>query len=249
MGEASEQEGALSADARFATTHWSTVLAAADAQSERASAALASLCRTYWYPVYVYVRRAGRSREDAQDLTQEFFARVLQKRYLDAADPEKGRFRSFLLVVLKGFLANEWDRANRQKRGGGCEILSLDADTTEERYRAEPADDATPERAFERRWATTLLEQVLDRLEKELVNAGKGEFMAALKPFLIGEQERNAYEQVALRLGMTEGAIRVAVHRLRQRYRELLRFEIAQTVSRPEEIDGEIRHLFAAVSS
>jgi RNA polymerase sigma-70 factor (ECF subfamily) len=186
-------------------------------------------------------------------LTQEFFARLLEKRYLDAADPEKGKFRSFLLTALKRFMANEWDRTQRLKRGGGRKVLSLDDFQFDEGangacHPPEPADDETPERAFDRRWAITLLDRVLDRLEKDSAAKGKSELFAALKPFLTDEDERGAYLETATALKMTEGASRVAVHRLRQRYRELLRFEIAQTLSQPEMIDEEIRHLFAAVT-
>lgn len=223
-------------------------MAATQTDSRRAEA-LEKLCRTYWFPIYVYVRCLGHDSEDARDLTQAFFARVLEKRYLDSADRNKGKFRSFLLTILKGFLANEWDRDHRLKRGGGCEIIPLDDESTEARYRTEVIDEAIPESAFQRRWAITLLDQVLNRLESELVVEDKGDFFNALKPFLTGDGEGTAYAEIASTLAMTEGALRVAVHRLRQRYRELLRFEIAQTVSCPEEIDEEIRCLFAALAS
>jgi len=253
MGDLMPKTGTLPENAQFVTTHWSVVLAAVDTDSDRAAEALDKLCRAYWHPLYVYVRRLGHGHEQARDLTQEFFARLLEKRFLDAVDPEKGKFRSFLLTALKRFMANEWDRTQRLKRGGDCVILpfegfQFDEDVNGACHLPEPADDETPEKAFERRWAITLLDRVLDRLEKDSAAGGKSELFAALKPFVTGEDERGAYLEAATALKMTEGASRVAVHRLRQRYRELLRFEIAQTVSQPELIDDEIRSLFAAVT-
>ena len=231
----------------FATTHWTAVLAAADEASPHAAEALEALCRTYWYPLYAFVRRKGHDAPEAEDLTQEFFARLLEKKYLEAAAPEKGKFRSFLLTAFKRFLANEWDRANRQKRGGGRELISLDETKAENCYRAEPADTMTPEKIFERSWALKLLEQVLNRLEREHVQAGKRELFEELQIFLTGEKSRSPYAEIAARLRMSEGTLKVTVHRLRRRYRELLRLEVAQTVASPAEIDGEIRHLFAAL--
>jgi RNA polymerase sigma-70 factor (ECF subfamily) len=232
----------------FGTTHWSVVLLAGQAESSKAESALARLCQTYWYPLYVYVRRLGQSHDDAEDLVQGFFARVLEKNYIKDADREKGKFRSFLLMTLKRFMANEWDRANRLKRGGACQILSLDQENTENRYLAEPAADLPPEKAFERQWATTLLDQVLARLEAELVAVGKARIFEELKPIVSGERSQSSYAEIGLKLGMSEAAIKVTVHRLRQRYRELLRLEIANTVATPEEIDDEIRQLFAALA-
>ena len=224
------------------------MLAAGQHGSPNAQAALEKLCRTYWHTLYVYVRRQGHTPEDAQDLTQAFFARLLEKNYLEAAEPDKGKFRSFLLIVFKRFLANEWDRANREKRGGGQQVISLDAASAETRYRAEPADAMTPETAFERRWALQLLEDVLNRLEKEYVAAGKGKIFEELHVLLTGEKNQSPYAEIAARLRMSEGTLKVTVHRLRRRYRELLRLEVAHTVASPAEIDGEIRHLFAAIS-
>ena len=206
------------------------------------------LCRTYWYPLYAYVRRQGHTPEDSQDFTQAFFARLLEKNYLETAEPEKGKFRSFLLIMFKRFLANEWDRANREKRGGGQQVISLDAASAETRYRAEPADTLTPEKAFARRWAWQLLEDVLNRLEKEYLAAGKGKIFEGLHGFLTGENNQSPYAEIAARLRMSEGTLKVTVHRLRRRYRELLRLEVAHTVASPAEIDGEIRHLLAAIS-
>jgi RNA polymerase sigma factor (sigma-70 family) len=231
-------------DGWFKTTHWTMVLNASRRDSPQASAALANLCQTYWSPVYSFVRRSGHGPEDAKDLTQEFFFRLLEKEYLKALDREGGKFRSFLLVVLKRFLANEWDRANRQKRGGGRQIVSIDEWNTELRYLNEPADNRTPETVFERRWALAVLEQVMNRLQAESSGAGKAELFGGLKDFLGGDGGGASYSEVATRLQTNEGALRVAVHRLRRRYREILREEIAGTVASPGEIDDEIRHLF-----
>ncbi len=231
----------------FGPTHWSVVLQAGTPESTHADAARARLCQAYWYPIYFYVRRLGHSQEEAQDLTQEFFARMLQKNYFQTADPLKGKFRSFLLLMLKRFMANEWDRANRQKRGGGQEVLSLDAQDTENRYLAEPADTLSPDKAFERRWAVTLMAQVFQRLQQECAAAGKGELFEELRPFLQGENEET-YDALSRRLQMPRATLKVLVHRYRQRYGQLLREQIAPTVSRPEEIEDEIRDLFAALS-
>jgi len=224
------------------------VLHANDGQSPQADAALAALCQAYWYPLYVFVRRQGQSSEDAQDLVQGFFARVLEKNYLKNADRDKGKFRSFLLIALKRFLTNEWDRANCQKRGGGQQLLSLDEESTEMRFRSEPKDEMSPEKAFERRWAMTLLAQVLTQLKVESHAAGKGELFDQLEVFLSGENDGNSYSEAGQKLNLTQEALRMSVFRLRQRFRELLRREIANTVDSPEAIDEEIRHLFAALS-
>jgi RNA polymerase sigma factor (sigma-70 family) len=230
----------------FVTTHWSVVLTAGRTGSTDARAALEKLCRTYWHPIYAFVRRRGYSAEDAQDLTQEFFARLLEKNWLGDVDPVKGRFRSFLLASLKHFLANEWDRARAQKRGGGQVLIPIDVKTAETSCGFEPADNVTAEKIFERRWALTLLDQVLQRLRDEYVHDGKGKLFEQLKPTLTEESRSVAYAEIAERLGTTEGAVKVAVYRLRQRYRELLRAEIADTVAGPTEIEDEIHSLFAA---
>ena len=214
--------------------------------SAGAQAALAKLCAAYWYPLYAFVRRQGLGEHDAQDLTQEFFARLLQKGWLGDVERERGRFRSFLLAAMKHFLANEWDRSRAKKRGGGVATLALDAMSAETRYRHEPADTQTAEKLFDRRWALTLLDQVLARLRAEMLAAGKLADFDALKFCLSGE--KTAYAEVARTLGMSEGAVKVAVHRLRERYRALLRAEIAETVATSDEIDGELRHLLAALS-
>ncbi len=231
----------------FSTTHWSIVLAAGDTQTPQAHEALSNLCQTYWYPLYAFVRRQGYSRHDAQDLTQEFFARLLRSHYFAAADRKRGRFRSFLLASLKHFLMHEWEKARAAKRGGGQQIFSLDTESGEMRYASEPAE--SPEKLFDRRWALTLLDRVVRRMESDYAQAGKGNQFAELKPALTGEKGLPAYTDIATRLGMTEGAVKVAVHRLRQRYRELLLAEIAHTVSRPEEVEQELRELFSALSS
>jgi RNA polymerase sigma-70 factor (ECF subfamily) len=233
---------------RFATTHWSVILTAADQSSPASADALAELCRTYWYPVYAFVRRQGQSHDTAQDLTQEFFARMLEKRYIDDVGPEKGRFRTFLLVCLKRFLANEWDRANAQKRGGGKRALSIDFEDAEGRYNLEPAHGMTPQRIFERRWALTVLERTLAALAEEFRAGGKSELFETLKVYLLGESAAPSYADAGGKLGMSEGAIKVAVHRLRERYRQALRKEIASTVSDANDVDQEIKELMTALS-
>jgi len=225
------------------TTHWSVVLAARDNASPDSAAALEALCRTYWYPLYAFVRRQGHAACDAQDLTQEFFARLLEKGYLAAAAREKGRFRTFLRVALKRFLANEWRRANRLKRGGGQVHLEWDTAIGEKRYEAERADGLTPERLYERRWAMTLLEQVLARLRAEHEAAGKEAEFDQLKGVLMSERGGIDYAELATGLGVSEGAARVAVHRLRKRFRELFRAAVADTVSGPKEVESELRYL------
>ena len=230
----------------FATTHWSVVLnAGGGGDSLRTATALEQLCRTYWYPLYAYVRRRGHDTQEAQDLTQEFFARLLQSRALQGVNRERGRFRAFLLASLNHFLANEWHRARTLKRGGGMALISFDAATAEERYRLEPVDESTPEKIYERRWALALLDQVLIRLRDECVANGKGELFEQLRPWLSAARGAFSYEKISAKTGLSEAAARQAVHRLRQRYRELLRTEIAQTVSSPQEIDDEVRHLFS----
>lgn len=244
-----KQESGSGNSRRFATTRWSIVLAAGNRSSPQSASALATLCETCWYSLYEYVRRSGHDADDARDLTQALFARLLEKNDLAAADPERGRFRSFLLASLKHFLANEWDRARAEKRGGGRAVLSIDFGTAEQRYRAEPSHDLTPEKIFERRWALVLLENVLARLHDESAQAGKTDSFDRLKCFLTGEQPALTYGQLAAELNTSEGALKVAVHRLRRRYRELLRAEIEETVADPEEIDQEIRDLFSALGS
>jgi RNA polymerase sigma factor (sigma-70 family) len=232
----------------FVTTHWSVVLTAGRSDTTRAQAALEKLCRAYWYPLYAYVRRRGTPAEDARDLTQEFFARLLAQNWVANADRERGKFRSFLLGTMNHFLADEWDRARAQKRGGGVAPVTLQLDTAETRYGFEPADNTTPEGIFERRWALTLLEQVLNRLRAEFEQEGKADLFAALHPCLVGERTAQPYAELAAKLGVTESAVKSSVHRLRQRYRQLLRDEIAQTVAAPGEVDEELRHLLAVLA-
>lgn len=233
--------------ARFATTHWSVVLAAGR-DTARGRDSLARLCQTYWFPLYAYVRRRGYAPEDAQDLTQAFFARLLEKNWVAAADRSKGRFRSFLLAAMKHFLADQWDRERAQKRGGDIPRLSLPLETAEARYLSEPADMETPERIFERRWALTLLDEVLERLRSEYDRDGKGTLFTALHPCLVGERATQPYADLARSLGSTEGAVKSAVHRLRLRYRQLLREEIAGTLDEGEAVEDELRHLFAVLT-
>ena len=234
----------------FATTHWSVVLAAGlDSSSSEAEVALAELCQTYWYPLYAFVRRKGHSPHDAQDLTQAFFARLLEKNYVAQADRERGRFRTYLLAALTHFLADEWDKARRLKRGGGREIISFDAVSAEERYRLEPVDPLDAAKLYERRWVTTLFDQVLSRLEQEFRDSGKGTLFDGLKNSLLSEPDGTSYAELGARLGLKEDAVKQAVHRMRRRYRELFREEIAQTVDGPGEVEEELKHLFAVLST
>ena len=232
----------------FATTHWTVVLAAGRRSTPQADHALEELCRTYWYPLYAYVRRRGHSKEDAEDLTQGFFARFLERNYLEGLSGEKGRFRAFLLAALKHYLANEHDRAGRQKRGGGVAPLSLDWQEADTRYQIDPADQFSPDKLYDRAWAMMLLEQVIARLRDECAAGGKAGVFEQLRPFLMVGKSDIPYAQAAAALGWNEGAARVAVHRLRKRYRELLRETIAQTLSDPAQIEEELRALFCAVA-
>jgi RNA polymerase sigma-70 factor (ECF subfamily) len=223
-------------------------LNAAEAPSPEADQALSQLCEVYWYPLYVYVRRQGYNPDDGQDLTQEFFSRLLAGNYLRTIDRQKGKFRSFLLAAMEHFLAKHWRDSRRLKRGGGRAILSLDDESAEGRYQIEPSQEATPERMFERRWALMLIEEALQRLRAEFEAVKKVALFDALQPFLSGSQPDLTYASVGLKLDMTEGAVKVAVHRLRARYGELLRDEIAKTVSRPDEVDEELRYLIEVIS-
>ena len=232
----------------FATTHWSVVLAAGHDSAPGAFEALETLCRTYWYPLYAYVRRRGHSPADSQDLVQGFFAALLEGNYLARADRERGRFRTFLLTSIDNFLHNEHDRATALKRGGGREIVSWEEHIAEGRYALEPAAGLSPEQIYERRWAATLLERVLARLRREFSQAGRGELFDQLKPHLWREDDATSYAQLATSFSTTVAALKVTVHRLRQRYRDLLRDEIAQTVAEPAEIEGEIQYLIRVMS-
>ena len=238
---------ALEGSATFRTTHWSVVLEAGRADSPAARAALERLCRAYWYPLYAYARRRGYPPEEAKDLTQGFFADLLERRDLTTVTPEQGRFRSFLLAALNHYLANEWDRTQARKRGGGQPALSLDDESAEDRYRLEPADPATPETLFERRWAQTVVTRAVERLQAEYTQAEKGGLFEELQGFL-SDPKAAARAEIAARHSISLNAVDVAIHRLRKRYGELLREEIAQTVSRPEEVEAEIRALIRAVA-
>jgi RNA polymerase sigma-70 factor (ECF subfamily) len=230
----------------FATTRWTVVLAAGRPETPHAAAALEELCQTYWYPLYVYVRRQTTTREDAEDLTQAFFAKFLEKNYLEGVSSDKGKFRAFLLAALKHFLANEWDRANRQKRGGGVANLSLDWQDADTRYQINPADNLSPDKLYDRAWAVTLLGRVVKRLRAESEADGKAKVFEQLKPFLTTDKGAIPYATAATALGWTEGAVRVTVHRLRRRYRELLRNEITQTLADPAQADEELKALMGA---
>jgi RNA polymerase sigma factor (sigma-70 family) len=234
-------------DSQFHTTRWSLIVQAAGPEGETSGAALADLCRAYWYPVYAFIRRRGHAAEDARDLAQDFFATLLEKGYLADADPQRGRFRAFLLTAVSRFVIKQHERAAAQKRGGGQRPLSLDFDDGETRYQREPSHDWTAERIFARRWALTLLDRTVAALRKEHTEAGKLAQFEVLKVFLTGEAGTPPLRQIAEQLGTTEGAIKVAVHRLRQKYRDTLRGEIAQTVTTQEDVDDELRLLMAAL--
>jgi len=235
--------------AAFVTTHWSVVLATADQDSPQAAVALERLCRTYWYPLYAYVRRRGYSHEDAQDLTQGFLVQLLERHSFGRADASKGRFRSFLLGGLNYFLSDERDRAGAQKRGGGQPTLSfIDAQAADERYRLEPVDERSPDKLFERRWAVALLDQVLARLEQEFREAGKAELFQRLRGFLVAGTGEESYAEVGARLGLSGEAVRKTLQRMRHRYYELFREEVAHTVAGPAEVEEELRYLYAVIA-
>jgi RNA polymerase sigma factor (sigma-70 family) len=232
----------------FRTTHWSVVLAAGKHSSGGAEAALATLCGRYWYPLYAFVRRQGRTAHDAEDLTQAFFTWLLNSGHLSVADPSRGKFRSFLLATLKHFLSDERKKAHAQKRGGGQEILSLDAELAEERYRMEPTTELTAERIFDQRWALAVMEQTVARLRQEYLVAGREELFEELKHFQSGEETSSSYNDAAQKLGLSASAVKSAIFRLRRRHRDLLRQEIAHTVAAPSEVDEEIRYLLGVMS-
>lgn len=231
----------------FVTTHWSVVLIAGGAASREADTALEHLCHAYWYPLYAYVRRQGHGAHDAQDLTQGFFARFLERKHLRLADRERGRFRTFLLCSLKHFLINEWEKERAVKRGGAHAHIPWDEQTAEGRYLAEPVAGLTPESIYEKRWAVTLLEKVLGRLRDKYTAEQKAPLFDALKPYVWGETITVGYEVLAARLCISVGALRVSMHRLRESFRELLRDEVSRTVASPAEVDEELRHLVAAL--
>ena len=220
------------------------MLSAGRGDTTHAHDALAHLCRSYWYPLYAHARRRGYSPHDAQDLTQEFFVRLLRGNWIARADRRRGRFRTFLLAAMQHFLANEWNKAHAKKRGGTRPILSLNDESAEQRYLLEPAEQNTPETLFERGWALSVLDNVLRRLKDEYRREGKSDWMDAMQSALTADRNTLSYAEIARKLGMTETAARVAVHRLRQRYRRLIRAEVASTVASPDEVDAEMRHLF-----
>src|SRR3989442_7530073 len=234
--------------AEFSTTHWSVVLAAGHSSAPGATEALETLCHAYWYPLYAYLRRSGRDTHDAQDLTQAFFARLIEKKDFALADRDKGKFRFYLLGALKHFLADQHDKATALKRGGGQTFVSFDAQTAEQRYRMEPVDEATPDMLFERRWALTLLDQALARLRQECAPAGRVQLYQRLEMLLTGAPNGVSYAEIAARLGTTESAVKSVLHRLRRRHRELIREEVAATVSTAAEIEEELRHLIAILA-
>src|ERR1700721_320541 len=236
----------LPGSSQFPTTRWTLVVAAGDPQRKDARSALVSLCENYWYPLYAFLRRRGYAPDRAQDLTQEFFMRVREGRYLDRADPEKGRFRSFILTSLKFFAADEKSRQRAQKRGGGA-VVSFEFSSGEERYQREPGHDETPDRIFERRWALSMLERVMERLRDEFVQHDRPENFERMKVFLLGQSEA-PYPSLAGEMNTSEGALKVAIHRLLKRYRELFRQEIADTVADPAEVESELRYLAAVLT-
>ena len=235
--------------ADFTVTKWSVVRRAGDPSSPESAAALEALCRTYWYPIYAFLRREGRSAEDAKDLTQEFFYQLLRKNAFAIADPNKGRFRNFLLRALKNFLADEWDKANAQKRGGDFDIISLDQLNPEERYILEPVTSLTPEMLFQRKWAGIVVDHALRRVKKETAASGKGRMFDALKVFIINEPEKADYKRLSESLKMSPNTIATNVKRLRSRFGELLRAEVAETVDNPEDVEDELRAVLSAITS
>ncbi len=230
----------------FATTRWTVVLAAGRADTPEAGRALEELCRVYWFPLYAYARRTGLAPADAEDVTQSFFAHFLRGHYLERLESEKGRFRAFLIASFKHFLSNERDRASRRKRGGGVLHVPIDVEAAEVRYGREPADHLSPDKLFDREWALALLDRVLARLRSELEAEGRSRHFEVLRGFLVAGADPGTHAAAGAALGLSEGAARIAVHRLRRRYRELLREEIAQTLTRPERVEDELNALFRA---
>jgi RNA polymerase sigma-70 factor (ECF subfamily) len=242
MADGKSEPGKPLMNQRFTTTHWSVVRTCGADDTVSSGAAMEQLCRTYWYPLYAYVRRRGHSVDEAQDLTQEFFARLIEKEWVSAADANKGRFRTFLLTALSHFLAKEWRRLSAGKRGGGKKLISLD-DTAEARYVGEPTSDLTPEKLYERRWALSVFDQALSRLREQHVLLGKDHHYECFKKFLSTQPGDGEYAKVGQALEMSPGAVAAAVHRLRQQYRELVRAEVAHTVESTEELEEEMRWL------
>lgn len=244
---ASKQNQGEEGPSDFRTTHWSIVLAAAQPDSVKVQSALSDLCQTYWYPLYAFIRRQGRNPQEAEDLTQEFLTRLLTKHGLASVRREHGRFRSFLLASMKNFLANDWDRNHALKRGGDCTIISWEEQSGEERYLREPRHEVTPEKLFEQSWALTVIDSVMEQLRKEYADTGKNQVFEAIQSYLEGEG-LDTYAAIAAELNMTEGAVKMAVLRLRENFRYRLRSEIAKTVAHVDEIEEELSHLFACLS-
>jgi RNA polymerase sigma factor (sigma-70 family) len=239
--------GAGSKESYFVTTHWTVVLAAGKQHTEQSDHALAALCRVYWRPLYTYVRRRGYSAHDAEDLTQEFFARLLARNDVATVSPERGKFRSYLLAAINHFLSDEWDKARAQKRGGG-QVIHLDSAVAESLYAAEHADGLAPERLFDQRWAITVLEEVYRQLRQEYEREGKAALFESLRFALMGERSAVPYADLADKLNLSEAAVKVSVHRLRKRYRQVLRELVAGTVSSPDEVEAEMRYLLRALA-
>ncbi|MBN1806972.1 MAG: hypothetical protein JW837_17120 [Sedimentisphaerales bacterium] len=248
ISDKSANSFSLSGAGRFATTHWSVVLQAGRPKAPGYQEALQTLCRIYWFPLYVYLRRQGYDNQQAEDYTQAFFCRILEKKVLGMADSRRGKFRSFLLSTLKHFLSDEYDRASAQKRGGGRRILSIDFKGAENQYNLEPADNLSPEKLFDKSWALTVLDRTMSRLKEEMVSQNKESLFEHLKIYLTAGKGSIPYCDRAVEMNMTEGNVKTAVHRLRRRYRKLLRDEIAQTVTADDQIDEEIDDLFNALA-
>ncbi|MHC4725358.1 MAG: RNA polymerase sigma factor [Planctomycetota bacterium] len=248
MSDDSHVSSTPTGTSRFATTHWSVVLAAGDSSAPQHREALSTLCQKYWFPLYAYLRRRGYDTHQAEDGTQAFFAQMLEKHYLRGVEPKPAKFRSFLLMALKRFMADQRRRANAVKRGSGKKVLSLNIVAAESQYAIEPAHNLSPEKLFEKSWALTVLEQTMVRLEAELASTGKQELFESLKVYLCGAKDSIPYRDVAIELNMTEAAVKAAVYRLRQLYRRMLRDEIAQTVSTHDQVDGEIQDLFTVLA-
>ena len=235
--------------AAFRSTHWSLIFKAGDSLSPDSNGALEELCHRYWYPLYSFARRRGQNAHDAQDITQGFFAKLLEKGYVKAADPNKGRFRTFMLTAFKAYSANEWDKTQTQKRGGGVDHVSLDWDDAEERFQGEPASQVDPELAFDKRWALSLIDRVTEKLKAEYQRIGKQTRYETLRIFMLDDPDRGAYEAAASTLGLSESGVRTSVMRLRHRFSQMLRDEIADTVESEEAVQEELQHLLAALSS
>jgi RNA polymerase sigma-70 factor (ECF subfamily) len=246
-GEDEKSDARSTSNSEFCTTHWSVVLAASQTESPQRQSALTSLCQSYWYPLYAFARRQGRNPQEAEDLTQGFFARLLARNGLASVRPEHGRFRSFLLASLKNYLANDWDRNHSVKRGGRHAVISWEEQSAEQRYLVEPRHEASPERLFEQSWALTVIEGVLEQLRKEYADTGRDRLFEAIRSYLSEDGGAETYAAMAAKLNMTEGAVKMVVLRLRENFRHRLRAEIALTVADPGEVDDELRHLFTCL--